>query len=45
VVYEDGTVWEYRPETGWVTVASMTGEVPTVNTPQSWGHVKDRYRR
>ena len=45
VTYEDGIVWEYRPETGWVTVTSMTGETPTAVHGSTWGQVKSTYHR
>ena|SRR5688572_24053547 len=45
VIYEDGSLWHYRSETGWVLVTSMIGGGPTAGSPTTWGRVKAEYRK
>lgn len=45
IIYEDGSLWHYRSEAGWVYVTSMTGEAPTESAATTWGKVKADYRK
>ncbi len=45
VVYDDGSVWQFTPGSGWHTVASMTGGGPTATASATWGQVKSTYRK
>ena len=45
VLMDDGAFWEFRESGESIFLNSIFGTTPTATVPQTWGQVKDRYRK